>query len=238
MRAWQASAAGLCTAAALTLSLPPLRSLIEQSMVWHMAVQMPLLMVAGALFGVSCGASCEAIRLPALSWLRSCNFYGLSGFMLTLCVSAFWMLPTSIDRAVVLPAVDAAKLATLWLAGLALQRSWQPAPAAVHLFFAGFALPMMLWLGLYMASADLRLCNAYTLASQQQAGQALVLWAGAAAMFWAAAWARRSARAVAVSRRVTVHAAPPSPTTPHRGRAGRRRQTLPASQRSAARQKW
>ena len=193
MRAWQASAAGLCTAAALTLSLPPLRSLIEQSMVWHMAVQMPLLMVAGALFGASCGARC----LAALPWLQSCNRYGLSGFMLALCTTAFWMLPTSIDRAIVLPAVDAAKLATLWLAGLALQRSLQPAPAAVHLFFAGFVLPMMLWLGLYMVSADLRLCNAYTLASQQQAGRALVLWAVVAAVWWAGGWVRRSARAIA-----------------------------------------
>jgi len=38
----------LLTALALSLSLPPLRVLIEQSMVWHMLVQMPLLVAAGA----------------------------------------------------------------------------------------------------------------------------------------------------------------------------------------------
>ncbi len=31
------------------LSLPPLRPLIEQSMVWHMLVQMPLLVLGGWL---------------------------------------------------------------------------------------------------------------------------------------------------------------------------------------------
>jgi len=196
VRLWLGTAAALCTAAALALSLPPLRSLIEQSMVWHMAVQMPLLMLAGALCGGWCsgsgGGSGGPRCLPALPRLQRFNRYGLSGFMLALCVTAFWMLPTSIDRAVVMPTVDAAKLATLWLAGLALQRSMQPAPAAVHLFFGGFALPMMLWLGLYMASADLRLCNAYALASQQQAGRALVGWTVVLALLWGAGWARSS----------------------------------------------
>ena len=42
-------AAAITATLAAALSVPPLRSVIEQSMAWHMVVQMPLLVVAGAL---------------------------------------------------------------------------------------------------------------------------------------------------------------------------------------------
>ena len=45
----------LLTVGASALSLPPLRVLIEQSMVWHMLVQMPLLVAAGAAWSVVAG---------------------------------------------------------------------------------------------------------------------------------------------------------------------------------------
>jgi len=44
----------------------------------------------------------------------------------------------------------------------------------VQLFFIGYGLPMMAWLGLYLASTDLRLCNAYSLQSQWRAGWGLM----------------------------------------------------------------
>ncbi len=156
------------------LSLPPLRALIEQSMVWHMLVQMPLLVLAGW-----CAAAAWA-PVRGLRW----NRYGLSGFMLAQCIAAYWMIPALVDRAVVLPSVDAAKLATLWLAGLALRLGYVQAPPLVQLFFIGYGLPMMAWLGLYLASTDLRLCNAYSLESQIRAGWGLVGLAAALGMAW------------------------------------------------------
>ena len=49
---WRAAAAVLLTLGALALSLPPLRPLIEQSMVWHMLVQMPLLVLSFGLLAM------------------------------------------------------------------------------------------------------------------------------------------------------------------------------------------
>lgn len=167
----------LLAALATALSLPPLRVLIEQSMVWHMLVQMPLLVVAGA---------CAAFAWPhALGgrWARW-NRYGLTGFMLAQCIAAYWMVPALIDRAVVLPGADAAKVVTLWLAGVALRQGWVRSNGAVQLFFVGYGLPMMAWLGFYMVSTDRRLCNAYSLESQLLAGQGLVAWAAALAALW------------------------------------------------------
>ena len=169
-------------AAALALSLPPGRMLIEQSMVWHMLVQMPLLVLAGWWAMAAWAPGRAGARTPG--W--RINRYGLTGFMLAQSILAYWMLPAKIDSAVVLPSVDAAKLASLWLAGAALREGFRQAPLAVQLFFVGYGLPMMVWLGLYLATTDLRVCNAYSLASQVRAGQGLVALSAALGVMWVA----------------------------------------------------
>jgi hypothetical protein len=160
------------------LSLPPLRPLIEQSMVWHMLVQMPLLVLGGWLVA----GHWRARQAPAL--LERFNRFGLTGFIVTTLVAGYWMIPSTIDRAVVMPGTDVAKIITLWLCGAALRHSMQRAPLLVQLFFLGYTLPMMVWLGLYYATADLRLCNAYSLESQLAAGNGLVVLASAAGAVW------------------------------------------------------
>lgn len=166
-------------ALACALSVPPLRALIEQSMVWHMLVQMPLLVAAGA---------CAAAAWPqALGgrWARF-NRYGLTGFMVAQCITAYWMVPALVDRAVVMPSADAWKVVTLWLAGVALRQGWVQSPLAVQLFFVGYGLPMMAWLGFYLATTNLRLCNAYSLESQLRTGQGMVLLAVMLGLGWGA----------------------------------------------------
>ena len=140
-------------------------------MVWHMVVQMPLLVWAGWV----CAAvlteprrSHEAPTGPS-NW----NQFGLTGALAAFVVLAYWMLPSSIDRALVVPRVDAFKLLSLWACGALLQRSAVRAPMLLQLFFMGTALPMLVWAGLYFASTDLRLCNAYSLQSQINAGRSL-----------------------------------------------------------------
>lgn len=167
----------LMGALAASLSLPPLRALIEQSMVWHMLVQMPLLVLAGA---------CAAATWPQALGGQCARFnrYGLTGFMLAQCITAYWMIPALVDRAVVLPSADAAKVAGLWLAGVALRQGYANAPLAVQVFFLGYGLPMLAWLGFYLASTDLRLCNAYSLESQLRAGQGLLALAVGLGLAW------------------------------------------------------
>jgi uncharacterized membrane protein YqaE (UPF0057 family) len=186
-------------AAAMVLSLPPLRVLIEQGMAWHMVVQMPLLAAAGWLASRAVhmasteGAdegSAQRVSADTASATRSrrwppVNRLGLTGFMAVQCIAAYWMLPSAIDRAVVLPMVDAAKIASLFAAGWWLRNAFRLAPPAVQLFFAGTTLPMAVWLGSYLASTDLRLCNAYSLESQVNAGRGLVALAIGAGLAWA-----------------------------------------------------
>lgn len=165
--------------AACALSLPPLRALIEQSMAWHMAVQMPLLVAAGWL-----GAAGLASRTSALdAW----NRYGLTGGLAGQVALVYWMLPLAVDRAVVLPLADAAKIATLVGAGALLRHSAARAPAVLQLFFVGYAAPMLISAGAYLATTERRLCNAYSLASQLAAGQAVAALGIALAVAWAVA---------------------------------------------------
>ena len=179
---WALAAA--LTAAAVALSMPPLRRLIEQSMAWHMVVQMPLLMLAGWVFAQA--VSTRRTRPNASNALAAWNQFGLTGGLTVLVLLAYWMLPSSIDRALVVPAADAFKVASLWLGGALLKHSGQRAPLMVQLFFVGTALPMLVWAGLYFANTELRLCNAYSLSSQIAAGQSLATMAVFLAVCWAA----------------------------------------------------
>ncbi len=70
-----------------------------------------------------------------------------------------------------------------------MRQGYRAAPLAVQLFFVGYALPMLAWLGLYLASTDLRLCNAYSLDSQLRAGWGLLALACILGLLWAwSAW--------------------------------------------------
>ena len=174
--AWSAAIGSF---AAVALSVPPLRSVIEQSMAWHMVFQMPLLVASGWL---------AARTLPArFSWpvLAAFNQFGLTGFMAAQAIIAYWMLPLAVDRAVVLPLVDVAKLASLFISGMLLADAFNRAPSVLQLFFMGYWVSMMAWLGIYFATTDLRLCNAYSLESQSATGWGLLALGVALGLAWA-----------------------------------------------------
>jgi hypothetical protein len=188
---WPAGLALAATLGAVALSVPPMRSIIEQSMAWHMVLQMPLLVLGGWF------ASRAMPRLALLQRLASFNQFGLTGFMTAQVIIAYWMLPLAIDRAVVLPQVDALKLITLFTSGMLLADAFQRAPAALQLFFMGYWVSMMCWLGTYFATTDLRLCNAYSLQSQISTGWGLLALGLLLGAVWlAATWRSLSNYAV------------------------------------------
>jgi len=179
-------AAGMLLAMlACALSLPPARMLIEQSMLWHMAVQMPMLVAAGSLLMRS------APTAGLLDRFTGWNAFGLTGFIAAQGIIAYWMLPLAIDRAVVLPATDVLKIVSLLACGALLARAFARSVAVVQLFFLGYAVSMLGSLGLYLLGTNRRLCNAYSLESQFSAGVSMLILASALAIAWTGFTLRR-----------------------------------------------
>lgn len=185
----------LVSLCSIGLSVPPFRNLIEQSMLWHMAIQMPLLILAGCLLMASAfpapmtatvEQATQQSQLPSNAQGSEWNVYGLTGFVFSFITITYWMLPSAIDRAVVLPSADVIKLLSLLACGASLRHSSVRAPALIQLFFLGNFLAMMLWLGSYFLQTDLRLCNAYSLQSQINTGWGLIAWGLGIGIFWVA----------------------------------------------------
>jgi hypothetical protein len=178
----------------LLLAAPPLQRMLEASMTAQMLVQIPLLAIAGMLLGKSLPESVASRIQP---WNRG----GVTGLIVVTFASACWMLPLSLDAAVVSPVADFAKFLTVpLLIGLPLAASWPRMSfvlRGVLLFEALATLFRMGWL--YLIS-PVRLCNSYGLSDQQRLGKWLLI-AGTALLLciaWRLLWGRPKAAAGAV----------------------------------------
>jgi hypothetical protein len=167
-------------AASLAIALvgvPALREALEASMLLHMLVQAPLLLLCGA--GLAGGLSA-----PARERLARWNSHGLSGLFAVALGTALLMVPRLLDLAVADLGIDALKAAGLLACGAALRLSWRPAGALVQGFFLGNVLPMTAAVGQLYQSSPLRLCNAYLLDDQVRLGEALVVGSIAIGAVW------------------------------------------------------
>lgn len=168
--------AGILFLPAVALSLWPLRANIIEDMFWHMDIQIPLLIVVGAMIKISAPALHET--------LSRFNAYGLNSFIASQVILAFWMLPISIDRAIIHWEYDLAKIISLIMCGWLIQVSFKKTTLVIELFFIGYFLAMMLWVGVYYIQSDVRLCNVYTQESQQYAGGGLIFYAVMLSLIW------------------------------------------------------
>jgi hypothetical protein len=167
-------------AASLAIALvgvPALREALESSMLRHMLVQVPLLLLCGAgLAGGVAGLARERLA----RW----NSHGLAGLFAVALGTALLMVPRLLDLAVADLGIDALKAAGLLACGAALRLSWRPAGALVQGFFLGNVLPMTAAVGQLYQSSPLRLCNAYLLDDQVRLGEALVVGSIAIGAVW------------------------------------------------------
>ena len=140
-------------------SLPYLRFLIETSMALHMAVQIPLLIIAGYFLASQFGSAKSSLAKNLSCWLW------------VTFASLFWMLPISLDKALLNPYWDIFKILSLLATGFLLK----PALAGskiLGLFFIGSGVMMLFFIGYFYQDSTLRLCNSYLIESQKIAGLA------------------------------------------------------------------
>jgi hypothetical protein len=168
--------AGILFLAALSLSLWPLRAVIIEDMFWHMNIQIPLLIAVGLMMKIPASAISQK--------LSRFNVYGLNSFIASQVILAFWMLPISIDRAIIHWEYDLAKIISLIICGWLIQVSFKKTTVVIEVFFVGYFLAMMLWVGIYYIQSDVRLCNVYSQDSQQYAGGGLIFFAIVLTLVW------------------------------------------------------
>lgn len=165
-------------AGAALLLLIATRAPVEATMVRHMLVQLPLLVVCGAL-----------LRLPtrAARW----DHQGLASFTFAAFVATYWMIPRALEQALVEPLAETLKFATLLLAGALLPGALQRSHVVVQLFFVANSCAMMAIAGMLYRELPQRLCNAYLLDDQGLTGALLVGLALTLGMAWCVANAQR-----------------------------------------------
>jgi len=181
MRAYAdgARAAWIAGAAWAALATPPARAWLESSMTLHMLVQLPLLAIIGFRIGAAWRAVSSRGLLDALARMQTFNGGGAPGLIAASFVMVLWMVPRCLDLARLDPAIDAIKLLSVPLAGLAVSLSWPRLPAIARAVVHLELIATLLRFGWGYLAAEERLCLAYLSGDQQRTGE-LLLWAGAA----------------------------------------------------------
>lgn len=166
----------------LLLALPASRSWLEASMAAHMLVQMPLLVALGvAAIRQLAGRQREAL-LARLGGPLPC-------MTIALFASTYWMLPRALDAAIVDPASEMMKFASLpLLVGAPLALAWQRLGLIGRGFVWTNLISMLAFLGWLYLAAPLRVCNNYLADEQLRVGWLLVELAGGLFACWLGAF--------------------------------------------------
>ncbi|MGD8925345.1 MAG: hypothetical protein PVG20_00760 [Thioalkalispiraceae bacterium] len=140
---------------------------LEASMVLHMAVQIPVLAILGALLVNS--------LQPRFSWLGSLGKkYRTSLLLFALFTFGLWMLPRLLDAALHQTDIAIMKWISLPMAGMALAMCWQHLPFVLRAVLHLEALATLLRLGWLYLIAPQRYCVSYGIDDQQLLGYVLL----------------------------------------------------------------
>lgn len=170
----------------VTLAVPALREPLEASMALQMLALLPGVFAPGWLSARLAPARWQARAMAAL------RPHALSLLVVAALGYGLWMLPIALDLARLSPAVNAAKFATVFVAGLSTGIALRVAAWPLVLFFGGNMVWMGLTFGMLFIDAPARLCASYLIDDQRMAGVGLV--AGSAGVgVWLLAWVVRRA---------------------------------------------
>ena len=148
----------------LALITPPLDDYLDSVMSLHMLIQIPLLVVLGY------------VLKGKVKWnVESYNPYGLSGLILLIGTLLFWMIPHSIDMAVLLDRVDFIMHLNLVIAGFAFGQSHILMPFPLKAALAIYSLSMLITMGITYSNYESLLCATYSLEQQKELGFYILL---------------------------------------------------------------
>lgn len=144
----------------IALALPPVANLMESVMIIHMHMQMPMLVFTGFLM-----ARFFQVCFPG--FFEKWNHNGVPGILLFSIIMVYWMLPRTMDEALIVTSVEVFKFISLpFLAGIPLRDSWgKLGEKGRNIVIIVFTVIFLLLGWLYIDS-PVQLCNNYLMIDQ------------------------------------------------------------------------
>ena len=161
----------------LLIAVGPAGPYLEASLLKHVLIEIPLLIIIGILAG--------NLLTPRLAGLL--GMLSIPAILLACFTLAFWMIPRWLDASLNDEFIAHMKYLSLpLLVGVPLALSWQILPPVARGVVKIEFLAMLFRLGwLYLVSPD-RLCNNYLLNEQQHLGYMMIILGFALGTIWLA----------------------------------------------------
>lgn len=158
-----------------TLAL--LQPWLEQSMLRHMGIELPLLFILGWFAARMAGPRLTHAFAP---W----NMAGIPALVFSMLVLSVWMIPTALDYAVLNGQIAMLKVISLLLAGILTGLSWKAAGIIIQAFFTLNWFWMTFFIGLLYRDIPQQLCSVYLVDEQASTGLAMMAWAVVGLALW------------------------------------------------------
>ena len=160
------------------LATPYVRNILEQFMLSHMLVQLPLLAILGGWM---------ANEILKIITIKIPYHISLPLLILALTTAIYWMLPRVLDASIEYTGYEVLKFITLPLfLGTPLVLGLRNVGPITKSFFFANLLSMLVVLAWVYIEAPIRLCNYYLINEQKLLGEALVYITIVFALVWIA----------------------------------------------------
>ncbi len=160
------------------LATPLVRESLEQYMLTHVLIQLPLLVICGM---------CIADDMVEQTKFTIAYQYSLPLVAIALVTAMIWMLPRMLDISLEHSSYVWAKFISLpFLLGLPLRLGWRNVGPITKAFIITNILSMLIVLAWLYIEAPTRLCNYYLIDEQHNLGISLIYISGLVSLYWIA----------------------------------------------------
>lgn len=137
---------------------------LSETMPRHQTIQLPAMFLLGAVLGLRFS---NGIKIH-WSW-------GLAFLIFIMCSLIFWMLPHSIDYAVIHPGFNRVMHLNMLIAGFLFVPTMRQILFEIKIIFLGMVSAMIIATGIALNSFNILLCSAFDIAQQKVTGKILLI---------------------------------------------------------------
>lgn len=129
----------------------------------HQILQLPIALLLGLLLGA-----------VSYTYLKLTFIPRIAGLIFVMGSLAFWMLPLSVDLAVIYPLFNWVMIVNMLIAGVLWYYSLKNAALEVKVVFYALLTSMLIGIGLVLSNFDILLCSAFTIQQQNETGNYMI----------------------------------------------------------------